>query len=206
MLNFAEEFRRENNYPENLLDIGCGPCLEGEQLLAHGISLTGVDQDGETILEVQKRLPGGKFVTADAAIWLQKADTRFDAILIRRPDLIFRSENWHSVFRMIPLVLKPDGRVVVTTPGQSEAGMCAEWLRETAEKVSVSRTGISEEAFLVKADDFREKEKEKEEPSGVNRLIQDLSWEDDQPYMVCDLRTGQCTVVTDKEDNTNEKE
>lgn len=199
MLNFVELFHEKGGYPENLLDIGCGPCPEGEQLLAHGISLTGVDQDGETIRRVQRQLPEGNFVTADAAVWLAGNNRRYDAILIRRPDLIFRSENWHSVFRKIPSALKPGGRVIVTTPGQSEAGMCVKWLEETADKVRLSETGLSEEAFLVRAEDFREADNR---DNDRNRLIENLSWEDDQPHMVCDLRTGQCTVIT--EGMTNE--
>ena len=203
MPDFAEEFRREGTYPERVLDIGCGPCPEGEQFLAHGIHLTGVDQDGETIRNVQRRLPKGEFVTADAAIWLEATARRYDAILIRRPDLIFRSRNWHAVFQKIPSVLKPGGSVIVTTPGRSEAGMCAKWLRELADQVHLSETGFSEEAFLVRAEDFKETDKKKNDRT---RLIQDLSWEEDQPAMVCDLRTGQCTAITDKEETENENE
>lgn len=194
LLNFAELFRREGKYPENLLDIGCGPCAEGEQLLAHGIFLTGVDQDEETIRSVRRHLPEGRFMTADAAVWLAEEVRQYDAILIRRPDLIFRSGNWHSVFRRIPFVLNQGGRVIVTTPGSGEAGICEKWLREIAEKVCISETGISEEAFLVRAEDFRETD---EKDRDRNHLIQSLSWEDDQPHMVCDLRTGICTAITD---------
>lgn len=202
MMNFAEMFRREGRYPEKLLDIGCGPCPEGEQLLAHGISLTGVDQDGETIAGDAERLPGGKFVTSDAAVWMAKADRQYDAILIRRPDLIFRSENWHAVFRRIPGVLKRGGCVIVTTPGRSEAGMCVKWLREIADEVRLENTGESEEAFLVRAENFREMD---QEDNDRNRLIQDLSWEDDRPHMVCDLRTGLCTAITEEEITDEDK-
>jgi trans-aconitate methyltransferase len=200
-LNFAELFRREGKYPESLLDIGCGPCLEGEQFLVHGIFLTGVDQDGETIREVQNRLPKGKFVAADAAFWLEKVDHQYDAVLIRCPDLIFRSENWHTVFRRIPYVLKHGGRVIVTTPGESEARICAGWLREIADSVRLSKTGISEEAFLVRAEKVKKIEKKK---TARDRLIQSLSWQDEEPQMVCDLRTGLCTAITDKEVTTDE--
>lgn len=205
MLDLAEKFLNDGKYPESLLDIGCGPCPEGEQLLARGISLTGVDQDGETIREVRRRLPEGKFVTADAAFWLEDAGREYDAILIRRPDLIFRSENWHTVFRRIPLVLKQGGRVIATTPGQSEAGTCAGWLREIADEVSISETGEPEEMFMVTAEDIKEKDKEKEKNS-IDSLIQSLSWEDDRPQMVCDLRTGKCTAVTDEEEINDEDE
>jgi trans-aconitate methyltransferase len=197
MLDFAALFQKKEKYPHSLLDIGCGPCLEGEQLLARGITLTGIDQDGETIGKVQERLPEGKFITADAAFWLDKTQNRYDAILVRRPDLIFRSENWKRVFELLPSVLKPGGSVIVTTPGQSEATMCAKWLRNAAENVRMILTGISEESFMVKADHFKKVEKQ---DNSKNKLIQELSWEDDQPALVCDLRTGRCTVFTNKED------
>ena len=197
MLDFAALFQKKEKYPHSLLDIGCGPCLEGEQLLARGITLTGIDQDGETIGKVQERLPEGKFITADAAFWLDKTQNRYDAILVRRPDLIFRSENWKRVFELLPSVLKPGGSVIVTTPGQSEAAMCAKWLRNAAEDVRMILIGISEESFMVKADHFKKVEKQ---DNSKNKLIQELSWEDDQPALVCDLRTGRCTVVTNKED------
>jgi trans-aconitate methyltransferase len=197
VLDFAALFQNENKNLHSLLDIGCGPCLEGEPLLARGIALTGIDQDGETIKNVQERLTKGKFITADAAFWLAKTQERYDAILIRRPDLIFRSENWKRVFELLPSVLKPGGSVIVTTPGQSEASMCTKWLRLSAEDVRMTQTGISEENFMIRANHFKNVEKQ---DNTKIKLIQELSWEDDQPSLVCDLRTGRCTVVTNKED------
>ncbi|MGI6178134.1 MAG: class I SAM-dependent methyltransferase [Eubacterium sp.] len=200
-LNFAEAFRRGDDYPRKLLDIGCGLCLEGEDIIACGTSLVGVDQDGETIRKAQNRLPEADFFTADAALWLAGTATRFDAVLMRRPDLIFRSENWHAVFRRIPYVLKEGGRVIVTTPGRSEAELAAKWLRESAGNVRLTEINEAEEAFLVSAEDFMTMEKKENDRT---RLIQDLAWEDDEPHPVCDLRTGQCTMITDKEENENE--
>lgn len=202
MLDFAGLLSQEDRVPECVLDLGCGMCPEGEQFLSRGISLTGVDQDGETIQNVQTRLPEGTFVTADAALWLRRTSSRYDAVLIRRPDLIFRSGNWHSVFQRLPSVLKPGGRVMVTTPGRSEAGICQKWLQETADTVSCSRTGEPEEEYLVRAENFRiQDEKDNER----DRLIQSLSWEDDRPQMVCDLRTGRCTAVPEKEETNEHK-
>jgi trans-aconitate methyltransferase len=193
MLDFIKLFRRDGNLPQTLLDIGCGSCPEGEQFLENGISLTGIDQDGETIETVRQRLRQGRFVTADAACWLQKQEGKYAAILIRRPDVIFRSENWHTVFRLLPKVLRKNGRVVVTTPGESEARLCEKWLRETAGTVNRITAGAAEEGFIMTAEDFKPTITQ-ETPQGS--LIQRLSWEDDQPYLVCDLRTGQCTVVS----------
>lgn len=197
MLDFAELFSRDGRYPERLLDIGCGPCMEGDQILAKGIFLTGVDQDGETIQSVRKRLPQGEFITADAAFWLLKQNRKYDAVLLRRPDVIFRSANWHQVFRLLPAVLSVNSRVVVTTPGESEAGLCEKWLSETAAVVKRVVTNMEEEKFIVTAENFQNAG---ETENNLNNLIQSLSWEDDQPHMVCDLRTGQCSVVTDRKD------
>lgn len=200
-LNFAEAFRRGDDYPRKLLDIGCGLCLEGEDIIVRGIALVGVDQDGEAIRKAQERLPEADFFTADAALWPAGTATRFDAVLMRRPDLIFRSENWHSVFRRIQYVLKEGGRVIVTTPGRSEAELAAKWLRESAGNVRLTEINEAEEAFLVSAEDFITMGKREND---ISRLIQNLAWEDDEPQMVCDLRTGQCTMITDKEENENE--
>ena len=200
-LNFAGAFRRGKKYPETLLDIGCGLCREGEELLARGIALTGIDQDGETIRSVQKRLPAGHFIAADAAAWLAGTDRRYDAVLIRRPDLIFRSANWHAVFQRIPYVLKEGGRVIVTTPGRSEAGLAAKWLRESADPVDLMETGEPEEGFWVRAENWKAEPQKKNERSS---LIQDLAWEDDAPQRICDLRTGLCTGITDQEETENE--
>jgi trans-aconitate methyltransferase len=200
VLDFVELFEKENKEPRSLLDIGCGTCREGEQFLARGIALTGVDQDGETIRKVQEQLPEGKFVTADAAVWLGKTQSQYDGILIRRPDVIFRFDNWASVFEQLPLVLHPGGSVLVTTPGQSEAGICAKWLRNVAAVVRISKTGMAEENFMVQAEELHTVEKKE---NSKRQRIRDLSWEDDQPCLVCDLRTGRCTVVSDKEDEKN---
>lgn len=181
-------------YPKTLLDIGCGSCPEGEQILSSGIDLTGVDQDGETIRKVRRRLPQGAFAAADAAFWLDKQERHYEAVLIRRPDVIFRSENWHQVFRRLPKVLGDNGRVVVTTPGESEAGLCEKWLRETADTVRRSAAGNAEEAWIVTAADLRKTE---EEENSRGSFIQSLSWEEDRPRMVCDLRTGRCTTASD---------
>jgi hypothetical protein len=114
---------------------------------------------------------------------------------------MFRFKNWHIVFCRIPYVLKPGGRVIVTTPGQSEAEICAGWLREIAYNVHLSKTGFSEEAFLVRAEDVREINKKS---NGRERLIQSLSWQDEEPPRVCDLRTGLCTAITNEEEITDE--
>ena len=196
MLDFAELFRRNGRYPEKLLDVGGGLCQEGEQILARSIFLTGIDQDGETIRNVQKRLPQGKFAAAEAALWMENQHQKFDAILIRRPDVIFRSKNWRRIFRKLQTALSENGRVAVTTPGMSEAKLCERWLQDMAVTVERSATGMAEEEFIVTAEDFRQPDRA--DGTADNRqtsLIQSLVWEDDQPHMVCDLRTGKCTMA-----------
>lgn len=200
MMN-TPDFAGAFGYPGTLLDIGCGACIEGESIIAGGIALTGIDQDGETIREVRERLPEGNFITADAAHWLAETDQCFDAVLVRRPDLMFRPENWHAVFQRLSGVLKEGGKVIVTTPGRSEAGIASKWLRESADTVRLTEINEEEEGFLVSAENIKAV---KENENDRSRLIQDLSW-DDAPRMICDLRTGRCTVIKEKEERENEK-
>ena len=53
-------------------------------------------------------------------------------------------------------------------------------------------TGVSEEEYIIMAEDFGKMEPVE---SDQKELIQALSWEDESPRMVCDLRTGQCTEI-----------
>lgn len=196
MFDIVEAFRHNGRLPHTLLDIGCGPCEEGERILSDGIFLTGIDQDGETIREVQKRLPTARFVTADAARWLPVQDRKYKAVLIRRPDVIFRSANWHQIFQLLPHILYQNSRVVVTTPGRSEAGICEKWLREMAGTVKRSRIDMTEEEFMITAENFKRTDQKE---SSQNNLICNLAWEDEEPHMVCDLRKGRCTIISDDE-------
>lgn len=141
--------------PLSLLDIGCGDCEEGEALIDAGISLTGVDQDGETIEKVAERLPEGTFITADAEHWNPAREDGFDAILMRRPDLFHRSRSWEGVFSHLPSLLADDGIVIVTTIGEGEATFATKMLEKSAEKVRVTESKDGKEGYVIMAEKLR---------------------------------------------------
>jgi SAM-dependent methyltransferase len=185
-----------------VLDLGCGTCEEGESLLAAGVELTCVDQDGETIARLRQRIPEADLVAADAAQWLAAGNGPFDVVLMRRPDLFHRARNWRQAFDLLPGVLAPEGRVVVTTPGEGEARLAERWLAELAATVRVTKTDEAEEGFAIVAEDMRKAEAPDDttgspRDDGRASLVRSLAWEGDEPAMVCDVRTGTCTVVSD---------
>ena len=194
--------------PLSLLDVGCGPCEEGEALLGAGVELTGLDQDGETIQRARGRLGGARLIAADAAWWLARTHERFDVVLMRRPDLFMRPQNWRQVFSAVQRAVAEDGEVIVTTPGEGEARLVRKWLEEGFSEVELTRTDWREEGFIVSAREKREvDERPASEVQGLDveapgtpdgtmgGLAQSLAWEDDEPVLICDLRTGVCTTV-----------
>lgn len=198
LLRLTPDGREGADYRPRVLDLGCGPCEEGDALLAAGARLTCVDQDGETNALVRERIPEAEVVTADAAQWLAAGRGPYDAVLVRRPDLFHRVRNWQQVFDLIPAVLAPGGRVVVTTPGRGEARLVERWLSGYSGTVTEIETGTAEEGYAIVAENVRKVEA----PDGSLRdnerasLVQSLMWEDDEPAMVCDVRTGKCTMVS----------
>jgi trans-aconitate methyltransferase len=203
LTDFASIIGQTVKRPADLLDLGCGLCEEGEDLIRRGWALTGIDQDGETIRQVRSRLPDGRFITADAAHWLLRCGDKYDVILIRRPDLAHRPENWLRIFQALGGLLKPGGVVFVTTPGVQEMSLCRRWLREAGGHTETVFLGHREEEYLVKAQGLHEIHNNNEP---MDRLISELSWEDDRPHMVCDLRTGRCTAVEESDSADQNKQ
>jgi SAM-dependent methyltransferase len=172
----------------SVLDIGCGRCEEAEELLDHSVHLTGIDLDGETIQKLQKRFPKAWFITADAAQWLTMNDEKFDYVLIRRPDAAHRPQSWKRVFQGLAGSLKKVGRVIVTTPGRKEMEMCRRWLAECGGETEVAMIDLPEEEYLLKAEKLMKGSRQ------VNSLLHELTWQEDEAPLVCDLRTGRCTT------------
>ena len=169
--------------PLSVLDIGCGLCTEAEELVQSGIELTGIDQDGETIEKNRQRMPNVNWIVGDAAHW--HTDQVYDAVLIRRPDILMRPQSWQAVFRRLPEWTQ--GPVIVTTFGKSEAKTAEQALNKIAGKVTCRQTNDPEDSYVIQAEDIQK-------PQKTNDLVQSLSW-DDQPGMVCDVRTGKCTPL-----------
>lgn len=176
--------------PLRLLDIGCGTCTEGEQLVESGIDLTGIDQDGVTLAAVRARLPQGTFLTMNAADF--DAKESFDVILLRRPDLVLGARTWQRIFGRLAQWLTPTGLVVVTTPGQVEAKLAQRWLHESgAQKVVMTMTDHEDERYLLQVSELAEAQADEGQPT---TMISNLRWsEDDEPVLACDLKTGTCS-------------
>ncbi len=181
--------------PLHLLDIGCSTCTEGQQLLDRGITLTGIDQDGATLDEVRARLPGATFLTMNAADL--EASERFDFILLRLPDLVLGARNWRQVFRRLGRWLAPDGKVVITTPGRTEAGLAQYWLdQDGAKKVVQTMTNHEDERYMLLAEGLEEQQAEEDRGTAT---IHNLMWSDDDgPAMACDVKTGTCSPVQEQ--------
>lgn len=115
-----------------LLEIGCGVAEDAGEWPAMGVAeYVGVDLDETAIAQARARWPGLTFLCADAARLPETAVGRFHAVLIRRPDLFARPENWRQVFAALPALLLPQGRILVTLLGAGETAVARRWLKES---------------------------------------------------------------------------
>lgn len=201
----VERIQKDLPVGARILDIGCSTCPEGEDLLKAGFFLTLLDQDGETMDRVRSRLPGAAVLTGDAAHLLTEGFGTFDAILLRRPDVLHRPLDWEEIFQRLPEVLKTGGTVYITTAGESEAGTIQRWLDRLGAATTRQETGVQEEVCLMVAHNLQKIEKTNEEAQR-DALIAALSFEDNTPHMVCDLRTGRCTMVGGNDNETVSQE
>lgn len=192
--------------PLRLLDVGCSDCAEGESLIQNGIALTGIDLDEVTLRKTRSRLPLARFIGADAATFTLNSQTPFNAILIRRPDVLFQATRWQQVFKRLPDWLQKDGLVLITAPEQTEAAMVKNWLVNAGFKtVVLSQTGIADEQFLITAKEYEaDKNRDADVPQPLPNV---LMWSDetDGEAMVCDIKTGQCTPVNTKNNFKNKE-
>ncbi len=137
-----------------VLDIGCGVAEEVGELLASGRvrDFLGVDLDEGAIAEARARWPGARFVCADAARLSPGRIRRFDAILLRRPDLLAQPGRWRQVFAWLPGWLSPGGRVILTLIGEEEARLARRWLEEDGLRLlGVESLPWPEESILLLA-------------------------------------------------------
>jgi predicted TPR repeat methyltransferase len=112
-----------------LLEIGCGAAEDAGEWLAGGVAeYVGVELDEVAIAQARARWPGLTFLCADAAHLPRAVVGRFHAVLIRRPDLFARPGNWQQVFAVLPALLQPQGRVLVTLLGAGETAVARRWL------------------------------------------------------------------------------
>ncbi|MCS6963371.1 MAG: class I SAM-dependent methyltransferase [Thermoflexus sp.] len=138
-----------------LLDVGCGTAEEAGEFLASGrvVDFLGVDLDEGAIAQARARWPEARWICADAARLSSKTlGGRFDAILIRRPDLLLQPARWRRVFRRLSEWLRPGGWIIVTVIGDGEAELARRWLEEAGLRVfRVERLPWPEERVLLLA-------------------------------------------------------
>jgi len=175
--------------PLRVLDLGCADCPEGEEIVAAGAVLVGVDLDEAAIMAARDRLPGASFTCGDAADELRVQQVPFDVVLLRRPDLFAQPDRWRQILAAAATCLVPEGRVLVTTPGPDEARLGRKWLDE-AGFGSIGETALDAagERFVVTAREpgRRPASPGPPLPAGVVR------WDGDDEVEVCDVRTGTC--------------
>lgn len=152
--------------------------------------------DEVTLIEIREQYPDAQFRCADASLFSLNGEPQFDAILVRRPDLLIQPARWNLVFNRMQNWLAPKGMILITTPEQTEASMAIQWLSEAGySPVQAETLTNDEEHFLVSA---------RQLPTPVEPFVNPLQlpsnvrvWEDngDQDALICDIRTGQCTPV-----------
>jgi len=188
--------------PLALLDIGCGECLEGRALVEAGVRLTGIDQDEVAIREARRCLPEATFASGDAtdppvAWW-----GRFDAVLIRRPDLFAQPGRWQQVFAALPAYLTKSGTVIVTTVSAAEADLAERWLRESKILITTAEEApIMDEARILVGYGVRETPPAGPKPAQAAPRISIIKWDADDAALgpICDMETGLCTDPDEEE-------
>lgn len=165
----------------HLLEIGCGTANETGLLLDSGrvAEFVGVDLDETAIVRARARWPQATFLCADAANLPAEYWGRFDAILIRRPDLFVQPERWRHVFATLPRLLRPEARVIVTLIGAAETSVAREWLETNGLRVihDAEQPGSGEPRLIVAEISL----------PALIRLDDDAA-----DGMYCDALTGEC--------------
>lgn len=100
-----------------LLDAGCGGAGACALALELGCEVTGLDASNELLSVARERLPHARFIHGDLE-QLPFPDGYFDAVLAAN-SIIFAEDIRRSV-RELRRVLRPHGRVVVTSWGRPE--------------------------------------------------------------------------------------
>lgn len=111
-----EIWRREDFFPETVLDLGCGTGNIAVRLLRHGIQVTGVDKSSAMLSQAER-----KAREAGLALPLYAMDARrlrglgpFDGVISLCDTLSYVLSYWElcGVFRRVWHGLKPDGLFV----------------------------------------------------------------------------------------------
>ncbi|MGH7918370.1 MAG: methyltransferase domain-containing protein [Candidatus Dormibacteraceae bacterium] len=99
---------------KRVLDAGCGPGAHALGLLERGAIVTGCDRSEPELAIAGERLgPGVQLDRVDLATSLPYASGRFDAVLCSL--VLHYLEDWSTPLREFHRVLRPEGRLVVST-------------------------------------------------------------------------------------------
>ena len=110
------------------LDIGCGPGRLVGRLRGHGVSCIGLDLSAGLLREA-RTTTGETFVQGDAQA-LPIADARFDRVLAM--NALYHLPDWHRALLEMRRVVRPGGRVVISTNGQDAMKRIYDVHREAA--------------------------------------------------------------------------
>lgn len=105
---------------QHILDVGCGNGRDLLPLLEAGCICTAIDCSPQMVAEARKRLPPAhaarcELLVADA-VRLPLADASFDAVFCS--EVIEHIPDWRSAIAEMARVLRPGGKLVITTPNR----------------------------------------------------------------------------------------
>jgi ubiquinone/menaquinone biosynthesis C-methylase UbiE len=126
-----------------VLDVGCGPGRLVGMLRERGVRCVGLDMSGGLLREARQQ-NDAPYVQGDAHA-LPIADARFDRVLAM--NALYHMANWRQVLVELRRVVRPGGRVVVSTTGVDSMKRIYDVHREAALELGYTPTRFTGSAF-----------------------------------------------------------
>ena len=98
----------------DVLDVGCGPALILETCRARITSYTGIEHTDARVAALRRQCPGHTFLVRDLDTDPLAGCGQFDVILLVA--VIEHVYNQKHLLQQLAPLLKPEGRLVITTP------------------------------------------------------------------------------------------
>jgi SAM-dependent methyltransferase len=130
-----------------VLDVGCGPGRLVGMLRERGVHCVGLDL-ARGLLREARRKNGAPYVQGDAHA-LPIADARFDRVLAM--NALYHMANWRRVLVELRRVVRPGGRVVVSTNGADAMKRIYDVHREAALELGYTPLPFGSPAFRVES-------------------------------------------------------